>query len=384
MRHQDDGRSGGATMGQIQRKALLLPFMQIPSGHHHVADTLMAELRRCNMELSCTKVDLLSYSYGWMEKLISSIYLTWIKKLPSTYNWLYYQAAYKKTSQHNRNFLYEMLFIYFFKQLVKEKKPNILFCTHALPSHIASVLKQKKQLDSIVVNIYTDFFVNRVWGLEGIDFHFVPSIQVKEYLLKKGIQGSNIFVTGIPVNSVFLEQGAQRRHHPKPSILVTGGNLGIGTMEKYLTNTSGSVHFYVLCGKNQTLYRRLSNQHNSHITPFPYLSCRKKMNDLYDRVDAVLTKPGGVTISECLIKRKPIFVCNPLPGQEKINVEQLKQLGVIMPVNVEEQSFEQKIIQFFNDRQQQTIYQQKMEEYHQNLECQSLSKIIEGLLERIH
>ena len=45
-----------------------------------------------------------------------------------------------------------------------------------------------------------------------------------------------------------------------------------------------------------------------HIKPLPYLSSRSEMNKLYEEVDAIVTKPGGVTISEALRKRLPIFV----------------------------------------------------------------------------
>jgi processive 1,2-diacylglycerol beta-glucosyltransferase len=57
------------------------------------------------------------------------------------------------------------------------------------------------------------------------------------------------------------------------------------------------------------------------------------MNDLYDQIDAILTKPGGVTISESLFKRKPIMIYDALPGQEEINLKQLKDLSLVFHLN---------------------------------------------------
>ena len=37
------------------------------------------------------------------------------------------------------------------------------------------------------------------------------------------------------------------------------------------------------------------------------------MSALYDQVDAIMTKPGGVTISEVFQKQLPIFVHHYLP-----------------------------------------------------------------------
>src|SRR5207247_4471911 len=33
------------------------------------------------------------------------------------------------------------------------------------------------------------------------------------------------------------------------------------------------------------------------------------------------TKPGGITAAECLVKRLPMIIINPIPGQEAKNTE---------------------------------------------------------------
>lgn len=364
---------------QRRQKLLFLPFMQIPSGHHQVADTLIDECYRHTSKVNCDKIDMLSYSYGGIEKLVSSLYLSWINNFPNSYHWLYYHSSYKESFKSKRNALYTSFFMYFFKKLLNESNPDIIVCTHALPSGVASRLKQKNKINQTVINVYTDFFINRVWGLKGIDYHLTPSIQVKNYLLTKGIPESKIAITGIPVHPVFREKGTERRLH-KLSVLVTGGNLGVGGIEKLINKTKGDIQFYVLCGKNEALYQRLDNNKQPHIIPFRYITSRKKMNNLYDNVDAVLTKPGGVTISECLMKQKPIFIYNPLPGQEKINVEQLLKLGVVMLINHFEHA-EHQILQYFTNKSKQKVYHKYVNAYHKSLETDSLTFMIDMIQE---
>lgn len=36
--------------------------------------------------------------------------------------------------------------------------------------------------------------------------------------------------------------------------------------------------------------------------------------------DLIITKPGGVSIAECIALGKPIILVNPIPGQEQGNV----------------------------------------------------------------
>ncbi|HEY4601836.1 MAG TPA: UDP-glucuronosyltransferase [Cerasibacillus sp.] len=357
-----------------EKRVLFLPFMRIASGHHQVANALLAMLKQIQCSTQCEKVDILSYSYGNLESVISEIYLAWIKYLPHSYHWLYVRSSVQTNRKEKQNTLYGTFFLPFFKKMLREKQPDILFCTHALPSNIANRLKQKGNCHAIIVNAYTDFFINRVWGLSEVDFHFVPSQMVKDELLRKGVSQDKIFVTGILVHPAFRQGRApliQRKKQIK--MLVSGGNLGINMVDHLFKYNGDKLHFYILCGKNNALYQKLKNENHSHITPISYISSPQKMSLLYDQVDAVLTKPGGVTISECLHKKKPIFVYHVLPGQEKINEQQLLKLGLIMPINLDDNQFEEQIINYFNDQQAQKNYLSHVEKYLASLKQPPLS-----------
>ncbi|UZD11884.1 MGDG synthase family glycosyltransferase [Virgibacillus natechei] len=364
-----------------KKEALFLPFMQITTGHHHVANTLMDELEKVNRRIRCHKVDILSYSYGRIEGLVSSTYLAWIQMLPQAYDWIYSRVANKKLSKRRRQFLFEALFTYSFKRLMKENNPSILFCTHALPSHIAGLLKRSGKLNSVIVNVYTDYFVNHIWGIDGVDYHIVPSKLVKEFLMRNGVEADKIFVTGIPVDAAFHEKKEQSAENQGINVLVTGGSLGVGAIDELLPNNESrkKLHYYVLCGENEGLYTKLMNKRNPNVTPLPYIESKEEMNHLYDKVDAVLTKPGGVTVSESLMKRKVLFVCNALPGQEKVNLEQLKQLQLAIPIDTH-QSVETQIVTYFSDKEKQEHLEHHLEGYHHSLETKPMVEILNEII----
>ncbi|GAA0434189.1 MAG: MGDG synthase family glycosyltransferase [Bacillota bacterium] len=363
-----------------QSDALFLPFLQMPSGHHHVADTLITDLLHYNNNKRTNKVELLSYSYGSLEKIVTSTYISWIKRFPGVYDRLYTLLACRNMSKRKRHRHYELLFRPFLNKLVKEENPEIVFLTHALPSSIVSVLKQENKLQAVTVNAYTDFFVNRLWGIKGIDYHFVPTASVKKFLLKLGVKAERIFITGIPVHPVFREEFSLKEK--KQALLITGGSLGSCGMDELLSDKHlpKKMHLYVLCGTNEQLYQTLSKQNNSNITPIPYIESKAQMNKLYNEVDAVLTKPGGVTISECLMKRKPIFVYHALPGQEQINLQELIQLGLVNPIDLNKEPLEEQINQFFLDTQKKNRYTENVNRYHQNLSTQSIGALIQQVM----
>lgn len=369
-------------MNGNQSPILLLPFLQMPSGHHQVADTIQRIVNQKYPNKRCEKIDILSYGYGPVEKVVSSTYLLWIKRLPSLYHWLYFFAAYKERNRGKRKYVYEFLFLHYLKKLLQNRNPDFLFCTHALPSNLACVLKQKNETQTKIVNVYTDYFINRLWGLHGVDYHFVPSIDVKTFLLEKGVKEEQIFVTGIPVDPIFQsEDHLCRRAEGQRKILICGGSLGVGALHSILSqvSTGNPLHYYVLCGKNDQLYRTLSHENKAHITPFPFISCRHQMNDLYNQVDGVLTKPGGVTVTECIMKKKPLFIYEPLPGQERFNVQQLNKLGIIRQIDIHHGFIDKQLLQFFNDPSEQKKYMEQINAFHKQLDKRNIFSILEML-----
>ena len=49
-----------------------------------------------------------------------------------------------------------------------------------------------------------------------------------------------------------------------------------------------------------------------------------------DASDCIITKPGGLTTSESLVKGLPMIIINPIPGQEERNTQFLTNTGCAM------------------------------------------------------
>lgn len=321
-------------------KILFLPLFRMPSGHHRVADALMDTIQRRTKKIECKKVDLLSYSNKKFEKMISSLYLTWIYHTPQTYDWSYKHFAYTRSHKHCSFRGFEHYFLHYLKKLLHEEKPDLVVCSHGFPSLLMSRLKQKGIVHIPVINAYTDFFMNDIWGREGIDYHFVPNLEVKNQMVKNyGIDERKIMVTGIPVHETFLKPGKAKEKNEKKKVLIAGGSSGLGNIAGFIQHTmpSGPFEYVILCGKNHRLYEKIQQMHLPHVTALPYMSSRGDMNTLYNSVDAIVTKPGGVTVSEALKKGLPIFVHSYLPGQEYINLQYLKDHHLVYEVQMNDQ-----------------------------------------------
>lgn len=363
-------------------RILFMPLLQIPSGHHHVADSIKDQLNQSSEDFHCEKVEILSYSYGNIESLVSSAYLQWIHKLPRLYSQIYKITAVKDKKMNQRFYIYEWLFLKKVQNLIKQTKPDLIVCTHALPSYIIDRLKKMNLWSGPVINVYTDYFINNLWGIEGINYHFVPSSNVKNELLTRGIKAHQTFITGIPIDPIFKALKRTYIKNNKYTVLISGGNMGAGSIQQFLDqlNPSGSIFYKVLCGKNEILFEYIERINHPQIKPLTYVSSKEKMNQLYDEADAIITKPGGVTITESLWKKLPIFVYGALPGQEEVNLHYLKSQGLIFHLENWELSMnvEDMILDLLSNGLEQ--FNKRLEAFYNGFEKNDVSMIIKKML----
>ncbi|WP_188205952.1 MGDG synthase family glycosyltransferase [Alkalibacillus aidingensis] len=341
-------------------KVLFLPFLQIKTGHHHVAEALSEGLKQIDPQIECVTKEVLHDRFGNLEKIVSETYLSWIHHFPNSYNWLYHQIVYRNLNKETRYYFFELLFLNKIKEIINNEKPDLIVCTHALPSYMVHILKKTRQITMPVVNVYTDFFVHKLWGTTSIDYHFVATNQMKEYLTQRRVHPSKIFITGIPTHPEIRSKKPSSLNQQIRNILIAGGNLGLGC-EESLTTLPETFNYTILCGRNHKFYQALKQLNQSNLTPLTYIDSKSEMNKIYDQSDIIITKPGGVTISECLIKRIPVFVNQSLPGQEQINLHELDQLGLIFRCK----NWSEDLEHILNQKDEIKAYYYNLQKYHE-------------------
>lgn len=348
-------------------KIILLSMFSVPTGHVKVAEVMQQKIKDKHPDAEVKIVDFLSFSNQWLENAVSGFYLKWIKAFPESYKRFYAQLM---MSEEYTGMLksFSVFSIYFemkLKKLVEEEQPSHIICTHSFPSRILGKLKKKSpSFSTKTINVYTDFFINGVWDKENIDFHMVPSSEAKDELIRQySIPSDRIFNTGVPVSNIYKDKTGKSKNTSlgRKHLLVAGGNNGLCVLNEFMMNPSGAEHFTytVLCGHNKELFDKLSGLPN--ITPLMYIDDREELNAIYDSVDAIITKPGGVTITEVLNKRIPIFIHDYLPGQEEVNLEFLKEKKLVYLLNSEDPL--EIITNVLKDKREMNDYLVRLQQY---------------------
>ncbi|WP_081412388.1 MGDG synthase family glycosyltransferase [Tuberibacillus calidus] len=363
-------------------KILFLPLFKMPSGHHRVADALIGIIQNRTDKVECVKVDLLSYSNEALEKVVSGTYLKWIGHTPETYDWAYKHFAYTKKHEQPSFKGLEHYFLRKLQKLLEEERPDMVICTHGFPSLLMSRLKLKGVVHIPVINVYTDFFINDIWGRKGIDYHLVPNGCAKKQMVEKyGVSERSVFVTGIPIHEIFFGASPKKERTTGKNILLAGGASGLGNIIGLVKETDPKYGFKytVLCGKNEKLYNELKSLNHPQIEPLPYIASRDAMDDLYNRVDAIITKPGGVTVSEALRKRIPIFIHSALPGQEDINLQYLTENHLVYRLNPNEH-FEEQLSRVLSDELERRKWERAVDRYFSEIQMDSANLLYNFLM----
>ncbi|WP_433744681.1 MGDG synthase family glycosyltransferase [Falsibacillus pallidus] len=365
------------------KKVLFLPLFQMQSGHHQVSETMMNLLKKRNPSAEYKKIEFFTYINESLGETVTKGYLTWINDFPKAYEWIYKKAGYSEEKKDKPKRTLEFFFLRKMEQLLEEEKPDLVVCTQAFSSYLVSRLKMYGRTQVAAINVYTDFFVNHFWGKEGIDLHFVPTADVKDYLVREHrLSPKQIQVTGIPIHSEFKRGQANVKNDQKQNqVLIAGGSSGLGDIVDLIPKEQidQSISYLVLCGSNKKLYEELKAMELPHVKPLSYISSRKEMNDLYDKVDAIITKPGGVTISEVLYKEIPIFVYSSLPGQETINLDYLKKHGLVTELS-KQSPIESQLKAVLENSEAIADYKESLQLYHDSKEQATHAEMYQSVI----
>lgn len=230
-----------------------------------------------------------------------------------------------------------------FLRRLKQFKPDVVLCTHYMPVEVLGRLKADSNPapSPMVVSVVTDFEAHALWMEPAVDLYCVAAEETKARLVARGADSSKVAVTGIPIAAKFsskVDPSAVRRRYglrdDLPVMLVLGGGFGMGPVAEILSELnklSNPVQIVVVCGRNEELRRDLAvadRRHPTHVLGFV-----TNMHELMAVSDLILTKPGGLTSSEALAMGKPMFVLNPIPGQEAANSDFLLEQGAAAKAN---------------------------------------------------
>ncbi len=308
---------------------VLLFTASFGSGHNQACKAVKERLQEQGAVVK--EIDLVELFYPAVRWIVIFFFLQVIKKVP----WLYGVFYGLLSKSRSKSFIERQLF-----RLGKRKvlsilesfRPDVICSTFPTSAGIISELRTRGMATVRNVVVITDYTAHGHWVHQNVDLYCVASDDVRIELQGMGVPGHKICVTGLPIRKVFNEI-LEIRDDPvrrcqlrlengmdpdKPLILIMGGGEGI---IGHLTVWEGIIctvdaQFVIVCGHNRRLYNKLRFLQSNNVRVLGY---RCDIEKWMAMADVLVTKAGGLTITEAASLGLPMLLFRPIPGQEHEN-----------------------------------------------------------------
>jgi len=326
----------------MSKKHILVLSVSAGAGHVRAAQALCAAAERGFRQLRLTHVDVMDLVPAGFRKLYADSYIKLVEKMPLAWAYLYQytdqRSAKSLFDRLRRNI--ERLNTRKLNRELKRLAPDAIICTHFLPAELLSRrLARGRPTPPVWVQV-TDFDVHGLWIHPHMQGYFAANDEVAWRIAARGIAPKQTFITGIPIMPQFsaaparadcaLEIGLDPR---RTTLLIMSGGVGIGGIEalaERLASLQHDLQVIALAGRNEAVLGKLQGIARRYPARLLPMGFTRTIERVMAAADIAITKPGGLTTSECLAMGLPMIVISPIPGQEERNADFLLESGAAL------------------------------------------------------
>lgn len=302
-------------------------------GHKRAAAAIEAKINSISPETNVTVVDALKVIGKVYDKTVCDGYHFMATKVPKFYGECYKitdkeNLIHKAVIQSNSVLSNKLL------ETIEENNPDVVITCHAFPTSMMSSLKRHGKTDVKTIILITDYDAHRTYIGSNIDAYVVAEPQMADRMINEYEVDSNlIHPLGIPIFDRFSEPFSKEEickreglDPNKPTVLLMAGSFGVSDVidfYKQLAQKSQEIQFIIITGRNIKLFSQLEKliddlgtDDNTKLLYFV-----KNVEDYMHISDLIVTKPGGLTVTESLACSLPMAIYSAFPGQELDNAD---------------------------------------------------------------
>ena len=300
------------------------------SGHFQATYAIECALKSIESNTETLSINCFNYTNPLAEKIVDVVYMGIIKKMPAIWRFLYDNP--KVVSITNRlKRVPHYINAKKIKRLYEQFKPDTIICTQAFPCGMVADFKRICNISVPLIGVVTDYIPHSLWVYPDVNYYIVDSNDAKERLVQKGVPGDKIKCFGIPIDLKFgnnLDRDSIFRKlkldSSAPVVLIMGGGQGLGPIKEIvlgLDKMGKELQLIVISGTNNKLFNWFTKRKptfNKTVRCFKYID---NIDELMHVSSIIITKPGGLTTAEAMVKGLPMIIVKPIPGQEENNTQ---------------------------------------------------------------
>lgn len=336
--------SDSAIRNQTPIRVLVLT-LSFGSGHVSAARAVANEIARQNNAADVRVVDALVDARLLFKAFYVAPYWAMIRYAPRVWE-RFFKARVESESERTAP---EWAFRWGCRKVFEEIesfKPDTIVACEVAACEMASMAKREGLTNARVVAVITDHESEPVWVKKEVDAYAVADEKVRAELASWGAPVERIKVCGIPVDAKFLrEGGAEERRAARTSLgiedgaplaLLMGGGMGPTRMDKVAANllrSGETLHVVAVAGRDTRALCRLEKLRASETAmkgscaSLHVLGWTNDVARLMRAADVLVTKPGGLTLTEACACAAPMVLFDAIPGPEERNAARFVAAG---------------------------------------------------------
>lgn len=245
-----------------------------------------------------------------------------------------YKLQYKLGDSKVPNALFEsavtVMLFNVLRDIILKFRPDVIVTTHPMyPAPVSAVLTANELAVPFII-VVTDFVdVHISWLHKWADLWIVPTRAAYEQAVSSNLPKERIHVAGIPVRpEIVLETRTPAEIRQKLgwdkqiTTLLAVGSKRVNHLSEVLhvlNHSSLPLQLILVAGGDEELYKELKNV-EWHLPAHVY-GFVEDMSSFLNASDCILTKAGGLIITESLAAGLPMLFVDVTPGQELGNAE---------------------------------------------------------------
>src|SRR5580704_9629984 len=333
-----------ASESDLTKRALFL-ISDTGGGHRSAANAITAALDEIKTPNSFEhRIDDVAAHCAFPLTQLGLGYSMALRYAPPVYGALYYATNGRRRYRALVRFC-EPLYRERLRDLFVSYQPDVIVSVHPLLNHAAMRARDDAHMQHVpVVTVITDLGkVHESWLVPNVDAVVVPAREVYQRALSRAVPTRRLHLLGHPIHPKFddvtgskasLREQLDLPHEKTPVVMLMAGGEGGGKLLSTalaLAKAKLPIELVVVCGRNEPLEARLKELARSLPTPMHVLGFTNKVPEYFRAVDLLVTKAGPGTLAEANAAQLPIIVYDYVPGQERGNVDFVRNngLGVI-------------------------------------------------------
>ena len=315
---------------------ILILSVTVGQGHNSCGNAVMSAFEEIGAE--CLMLDTLALSSKFVASSLNRVYIRMtrrnskiLRSIDDNFLGEDHEGRRKSTSK----MIGGMGFAQKVYKAIKAFEPDAIICTHVYSALILTHIRKHKGLSMPVIGINTDFAMAPLWEDCAMDMFVLACRGMENNVISRGIPNDRLYSFGIPIHKRFQKTTPQNEAREalgiadKDTVLLMGGSMGFGNLPGIIEQLDAlplDFQMLVVCGRNKQLFSTVSALHTQkQLHAYQFVD---NIEMLMDASNLLLTKPGGLTVSECLAKRIPLVLLDPIPGIEQRNSMFLSAMGV--------------------------------------------------------